>query len=212
MSGMRKLATLCILSVLFCFTFLVSADAQVSLLYLHSQPGDFVGLGENIFIPPSQAIVFAEAFSVVTPGVADYAVFEIGDAVHVAFLEFGTEGLGTGLAPGFYPNADNDFTLGTEHPELDVGLDGRGDDSITGKFTITNAVFDYSRGKPRVVSFAATFEQHGNGAPPALFGTFEYNVPEPGPLAFLIGLGLSIAGFAFRDLGQEYRRYKSRLL
>lgn len=61
------------------------------------------------------------------------------------------------------------------HPGLDVTGDSRGSNTLTGKFTVTEAVYDYSSSPPRVVSFAASFEQHSEGGAPALTGTIYYH-------------------------------------
>src|SRR5262249_49676683 len=76
--------------------------------------------------------------------------------------------------PGAYDNAERAPFASPGHPGLDVSGDGRGSNTLTGNFTITSAVFDYSNGYPVVRSFAASFEQHSEGATPALFGSINF--------------------------------------
>ena len=70
-----------------------------------------------------------------------------------------------------------------------------------GRFTIDTASFFRNRsGALKVGSFSASFEQHSEGAAPALFGSLANTnrsapVPEPGTIALL---GAGSAGFLLR--------------
>jgi len=101
-------------------------------------------------------------------------------------LDFGTNQLGIPLQPGFYPNAQREPFAQPGHPGLDVTFQNRGSNTLTGNFTIT----DITLGPSNVLqSFSASFEQHSEGAAPALFGTVTYNingVPEPSTKAALL--------------------------
>jgi hypothetical protein len=75
---------------------------------------------------------------------------------------------------------------------------------LTGNFTITDvSFFTDSNGALQVGGFAATFEQHSEGAVPALFGTFTFGtatVPEPSGLVMMgVGAIVLIGGFGARS-------------
>lgn len=78
---------------------------------------------------------------------------------------------GQALAVGRYPDAQRAPFREPGHPGLDVGGNGRGCNTLTGSFTITELVTD---GTGAVVALAATFEQHCDGAAPALRGTIHF--------------------------------------
>ena len=170
---------------------LQATAAPLTQFQLHSQPDDYIGGGQSYFRDLTTGqfdIVQANDFD--RDGLVDRVFFryladdmgpfEVGTFAHIWF---GTESLpSANLAPGFYPNAERGPFAQSGHPGLDWEMDGRGCNMLAGSFTILGAQFDYSAGTPKVVSFAATFEQHCEGAAPALFGTFYYNfdpVPEP---------------------------------
>src|SRR5262249_59570023 len=77
------------------------------------------------------------------------------------------------------------------HPGLDVSFQNRGSNTLTGEFTITEVTFMTGPAGLEVETFAASFEQHSEGAAPALFGDFTYDaritaVPEPGTFALAL--------------------------
>lgn len=156
-----------------------SADPQ-GFIYLESDAGDYIG-GGRIYYRDSDNGRFA------TPqlsdrdgdGLIDYVFFLWeGDLGEFVFLQFGTNQLpGTNLEPDFYDDAQRAPFAAPGHPGLDISMDGRGCNILTGNFTIMDAEFDYSVSPPHLVSFAVSFEQHCEGLDPALFGIFLYNDP-----------------------------------
>jgi hypothetical protein len=58
---------------------------------------------------------------------------------------------------------------GSDQPGLSVSGDGRGCNTLTGRFEVLEAVY---RSSGDVVSFAADFEQHCEGAPLRSSGRF----------------------------------------
>jgi hypothetical protein len=102
-------------------------------------------------------------------------------------LDFGTNQLGIPLQPGFYANAEREAFASPGHPGLDVTFQNRGSNVLTGNFTVTNSTFGPNN---LIETFAVTFEQHSEGATPALFGTFTYDanatIPEPSTLALIV--------------------------
>jgi hypothetical protein len=88
-------------------------------------------------------------------------------------LNLDTYELGQNLVPGVYEDARRARVPHAGHPSLAFGLTGRGCNMLTGRFDIFSiASFNLGTGS-RVMSFSAEFEQHCEGATPALFGRFE---------------------------------------
>jgi hypothetical protein len=151
--------------------------AQVTAqLTAHSEAGDWVGQGQDYSFDSSNAQFTAGAQDFTGDGLADYITISMHtlDFQHFWTLTFGTNRLPGNLQPGDYPDAERAAFASPGHPGLDVSGEGRGCNTLTGNFTITDAVFDYSNGFPIVVSFAASFEQHCEGAPAALRGTINF--------------------------------------
>src|SRR5207253_1472673 len=112
-----------------------------------------------------------------------------------ALLFFGTDQLGIPIQPGIYGLPGNtaqraDFAA-PGHAGLDVSFQNRGSNTLTGNFTITDVSFFHDAANNlKVGSFAASFEQHSEGATPALRGNFQFQssaarIPEPESLALL---------------------------
>lgn len=105
-----------------------------------------------------------------------------------ALLFFGTDQLGIPIQHGFYANAERADFASLGHPGLDISFQGRGSNTVSGNFAINDVIYSQdavaTTGSP-IDFFSATFEQHSEGAIPALYGTFTYDasgnhtVPEP---------------------------------
>ena len=146
------------------------ATQSVTLIHLDSQPGDYIGGGQQ------------QTFTV-----AD-GVFSAGrnfdGGVSVAFngsdlwtFDFAPPSGAPPFGPGAYEGAERFPFQSPTKPGLDVSGAGGGCNTLTGRFTVLEAVFTPTGD---VVSFAADFEQHCEGAAPALFGIVRYrasNVP-----------------------------------
>jgi hypothetical protein len=118
-----------------------------------------------------------------------------------AILDFGTNRLGVPLTPGtFYDNAQRTPFAQPGHPGLEVIFQNRASSTLTGNFTIEDLTFtrDPRTGALQLLTFDATFEQHSEGAAPALFGEIQFNEPQVGPstsvpeptTVFLFGVGI----------------------
>jgi hypothetical protein len=111
-----------------------------------------------------------------------------------ALLFFGTDQLGIPIQPGIYTEAERADFASPGHPGLDISFQNRGSNTLTGQFVIDEVTFLSGPTGLEIETFGASFEQHSEGAVPALFGTFTYDarsvaVPEPGTM-LLLGSGL----------------------
>jgi hypothetical protein len=173
-------------------------------LTLNSQPGDFIGQGMhfNLTYPqPGDQFFFISLNSSLPSGKPTNVSFILGKVTSgsdntFTTLDFGTNQLGVPLTPGtLYDNAQREAFAQPGHPGLDVTFQNRGSNTLTGNFTVKDLTYKTNplTGALQLLTFDATFEQHSEGLPPALFGEIKFNepataVPEPASLA-LFGLG-----------------------
>jgi Putative Ig domain len=148
----------------------VAAQAQVNSLSLVSDPGDFVGQGQTLFLVPDNGIT---ATGTSSSGVVQ--VFFFTSSGEFWFLDFAAP-IGQPLAAGTYSGAALYPFEAPGQPGLSVSGDGRGCSTITGSFTVVEIGY-LSNGN--VGSLDATFEQHCDGAAPALRGELKFNAPFP---------------------------------
>ncbi|WP_410596283.1 hypothetical protein [Amycolatopsis sp. lyj-23] len=107
---------------------------------------------------------------------------------------------GTGLTAGTYDGATRYPFQGADAPGLDLSGNGRGCNTLTGTFTVQNAVFG-----PHgyVQTFDATFEQHCEGGTTAARGAVHIANP-PAPPELGIGLKVATDGTASTLDGNAY--------
>lgn len=153
-------------AVLAVFAAALPAAAQVTSLGMVSDVGDYIGLGQTYSYGAADGSFTAQVYG--TNSTVNIA-FHTPSYDHWWNLTFASAN-GAPLTPGTYLNAKR-FADGTS-PALDVFGDGRGCNAVTGSFQILQAT--YGPG-PTLVSFEATFEQHCEGAAPALRGLIRYN-------------------------------------
>ena len=175
----------------------------IAHLTLQSEPGDYIGQGgtyDITYTPDNSDFFFAWIRRTVGPAPGSPAGLEFvldngGPDDTFALLFFGTDQLGIPIQTGFYPDAERADFASLGHPGLDVAFQHRGSNTLTGAFTIIDVSFSpdpFASTGLKIETFSATFEQHSEGAVPALFGTFTYNaspIPEPSTV-FLLGSGL----------------------
>lgn len=146
------------------------AHAGVTSIVLTSEPGDFVGGG--------QTLVFVQAdgpFVAQTNGTVVGVRFNTPTFDHFWSLEFAAPD-GQPLVVGTYEGAVRYPFVGPGQPGLSVSGDGRGCNTLTGRFEVLELI---SGGGSEVVSFRAVFEQHCEGGAPALRGEVRYNANVP---------------------------------
>ncbi|HEV7223314.1 MAG TPA: hypothetical protein VGN42_11480, partial [Pirellulales bacterium] len=144
-------------------------EAATTSLDMHSQPGDYIGAGAAYHLTPATG-----AFGVSSRSANDSQItfnYQEPNLGQWWYVEFAAPN-GTTLVPGVYEGAARAAFHPPNQPGLDVSGDGRGSNTLTGSFTITEAVYDASG---NVLRFDATFVQHSEGAAAALTGEIKYN-------------------------------------
>ncbi len=163
---MRLRITLVIFSYvsLFC-TFATGATPQ-TFLTLNSQPGDYIGQGIT---------------QTLTPADGTFSVSNSSDAVSISFntptysqfwyLDFGSAST-VKFGRGEYDGAQRTAFRSPTRPGIDVSGDGRGCNTDTGRFLVSDFALNTDG---TIARLAIDFEQHCEGATPALYGSFRYN-------------------------------------
>lgn len=184
-------------------TTLPASAVTLTSLKLNSQPGDYIGQGLSKTFTPADGTFTAQKnfdngvsirFSGNKPGVwwdLDFAA--PGNAL---------------LVPGKYLGAARYPFQSASQPGLNVSGEGRGSNKLTGQFTVLEVV--YGPGTA-IQSFAADFEQHSEGAAPALFGQVSFNSSAtPVPFEFSPTFGLIILGnlWGAAKLRKRHRKLK----
>ena len=140
------------------------AQAVVSLtaFTIDSEPGDAIGAGQSFtFVPPADTVTATGDDTALTMTATD------GTDDFSANLAAPTGGaLITGTT---YPTT---LAGDATHAELDVSGDGRSCANATGTLTVHEISLDVSNA---IATFAATYEQHCDGATPALFGELRFH-------------------------------------
>jgi hypothetical protein len=145
----------------------VGVHAQVTSISLVSDPGDFVGLGQTTFLTPADG-TFSPSTSANNNSVN---INFLGNQLGV-FWEFAFAApAGQVLNVGTYPGAARWPFQASTQPGLSVFGDGRGCNTLTGNFVVLEASYSGTT----LNSFDATFEQHCEGAAPALRGEIRFN-------------------------------------
>lgn len=146
---------------------LSSAAATQTLLYLNSQPGDWVGGGVQQTFTPADG-----PFTVTMLASGGIQIFfHTTDYSHFWNLQFGPP-YGQKLAVGEYEGIQRFAFHSPTMPGLDVSGDGRGCNTDTGRFLVSNIAYNLDG---TLAKLAMDFEQHCEGATPALYGSVRYN-------------------------------------
>jgi hypothetical protein len=166
-----------------------SAPAATTALAMQSDPGDWVGQGLSYHFDLSNS-----TFQV-TPGlthIAFYITPQPSTGSIFWYVDFDTSSLSTPLATGLYLDAERSPFQSSGHPGMDIRGDGRGSNTLNGHFEVLE--LDFSN--LNAIKFAANFEQHSEGASPALYGQIRYNstIPVPEPSTLLIAAMVAIVG------------------
>jgi hypothetical protein len=160
--------TFCALTCATCFS------SPSFRLVTNGPSGEYISGGQpQLFVAPG-GTEFASSLDLASPLGIDrfsfYATFEPG-----RFFTFtvGTDGLARNLESGFYPSAQRAPFAATGFAGIDVSMDGRGCNEISGSFFIHAVRF----GSNAEVSYIdVSFTQFCEGGPPPLLGRFTYDV------------------------------------
>jgi hypothetical protein len=158
--------------------------AESATLTMVSDPGDYIGQGQTW----SYDTAAGDVISATTNG-STVNVAVTGYNGTWWYLDFDAPNGQTLTAGTTYANATR-YPFNGSGPGLAIYGEGRGCNTLTGSFTVTEAVFG-GPGSSYIQDFTATFEQHCEGGEPALRGTLSiHNPPAPEPLE----LGVTVAG------------------
>jgi hypothetical protein len=168
-----------------------AATVQEASLSMSGDAGDYVGQGVTYSYSTSAGDTFGSSMS--------------AQVVHVNvsaangdwwFLDFAAPA-GQTLAVGTYDSATRYPFQDASVPGLSVFGNGRGCNTLTGSFTVTEIAIAAGGA---IDHFDADFEQHCEGATPALRGHVHV-VTDPPPPPLSIGLGLASTGSTVRQTG-----------
>ena len=152
-------------SALLCTT-VASASTPQTFLTLISQPGDYVGGGTTETYTPSDG-----TFTVTNTTDTASIQFHTPSYSHFWILQFGSP-TSQKFGRGEYEGAQRTAFRSPTKPGIDVGGDGRGCNTTTGRFLVSDFALNTDG---TIARLAIDFEQHCEGAPPALYGSFRYN-------------------------------------
>lgn len=178
-------------------TYVVTASPAPTFLTFSGDSGDYISGGQSYYFDPGKG-----AFSIsATDSFLDPDT--LVDTISVSLsapnnggssfwnLDISTRYTGQQLVPGVYTGAVRFPFDNIGHPGLNLSGDGRGSNTLTGSFTVNAARFDYSGSSPQVLEFSVSFEQHSEGAVPALRGVLNINHPgSPGNIVELSNEGI----------------------
>ncbi|NDQ56372.1 MAG: hypothetical protein GZ088_04765 [Acidipila sp.] len=182
---MTRLRTALIIAALILGPCAMAASAQ-TFLTLHSQPGDYVGQGMNQTFTPADGIFTAQStfnggveFSFRTPTFSQFWSLDFRPPI------------GQRLVKGEYEGAQRFAFHAPPKPGIDVSGDGRGCNIDTGRFLVSDVAFAEDGSVQRL---AIDFEQHCEGAPPALFGSVRFNSSVPAVPRVSVGDATALKG------------------
>jgi len=156
-----------------------SAQTEETFLSFMSETGDYIGQGQSRTFTLEDAGITATLSE-------DHRWIQVhvhGSGGSWWYLNLAAP-QGQELLPGVYEGATRWPFQSPAEPGLSFYGDGRGCNTLTGRFQVLEAdyaPFEYIEG------FHATFEQHCEGFPPALFGEVQIiNPPPPPPLELAV--------------------------
>lgn len=141
----------------------LAVPSSGTFLYMNSQPGDYIGQGaEQLYTSADTTITGS-----LPQGGTQFSASAIqGNYTHWWYLNIAAPA-GQPLAVGSYTGAFRAAFRPDGSPGLDVYGDGRGCNTLTAQFDVNDIQYAPTG---ELLVFDATFEQHCEGATPALFG------------------------------------------
>ncbi len=169
-----------------------ASAAQAGSLSMTSEEGDYIGGGQTYSYDTSAG----DAFGSSTPQQAVTVNVQAANG-DWWFLSFAAA-QGEALTVGTYDGAARYPFQAPDEPGLEVFGNGRGCNTLTGTFTVTEITYGIDEeGEVQLQSFDADFEQHCEGAAPALRGHVNIGSGPPAP-PLTIALALSARGVVDR--------------
>ncbi|HET7489363.1 MAG TPA: Ig-like domain repeat protein [Acidimicrobiales bacterium] len=141
-----------------------------SVFTLDSEPGDWVGAGQQLVFTPSNATISGSGspgyvrMAAITPGYGHWFYADIAAPV------------GETLHVGTYTGATRAAFRQPGEPGIDISGDGRGCNNITGQFTVEEISFGPDGS---LATFAASYEQRCEGWMPPMFGELRFRSTVP---------------------------------
>jgi hypothetical protein len=151
--------------------FATGAAAQTTALVLDSQPGDYIGGGID------QTITEADGTFTASRNFANGVSLYFDGGPDWWYLDFAGP-MDAPIAVGVYEEATRFPFQSPTGPGLSIHGSGRGCNELTGRFEVLEVVYGPTGDVQR---FAATFEQHCEGAAAALLGSIQFNSTLPPP-------------------------------
>jgi hypothetical protein len=146
-----------------------------------SDRGDFVGGGGHGEYTPASVVIWP----LWTLDHVRVFIDGISGTNGNSFLAEFEAAAGEPFTPGTYLGAAR-WPFNEPAPGLSVTGFGNGCNRITGHFTVSEIAFD---AVGNIARFGASYEQHCEGAPPALRGELDYRLGDRTPLAPWMGIG-----------------------
>jgi hypothetical protein len=166
-------------------TTMASASTPQTFLTLSSQPGDYVGGGITQTLTPADGTFsFTNSttditISFHTPSYSQFWILQFGSPKSQKF------------ARGEYDGATRTAFRSPTKPGIAVAGDGRGCNTSTGRFLVSDFALSTDG---TIARLAIDFEQHCEGFPPALYGSFRYNSAVTAVPRFGIGSTYALKG------------------
>jgi hypothetical protein len=186
-------------------------------LVTNGPAGEYISGGQpKLFLSPA-AEQFPDVFDRSAPTGTDYfRLFVRYGGSESFFIDIATDGLNRNLAPGNYPDAQRASFASSGHPGLDVVMQGRGCNEVSGSFFI----HEVKIASNNAVDFIdVSFRQLCEGREPALVGRFTYSafglpiqarapyeLESPQAVPSLEPLQLLFLGFGILTLAVLFRR------
>lgn len=148
-----------------------TASGETFLSFV-SEPGDYIGGGQSLTFTPANA-----GFSSMVSEDRRSVAVSVLPSSSFWYLNLAAPA-GQELLPGVYEGATRWPFQAPPVPGLDFSGDGRGCNTLTGRFEVLEAVY---APLGYIERFHAKFEQHCEGAEPALFGEIRIDNPPPPP-------------------------------
>jgi hypothetical protein len=164
-------------------TYVLTANPAATFFAFAGDAGDYISGGQSYYYDSGMgSFIIAASDSASDPDtLVDTVTVNFSNIGNGGssfwYLDFSTRFAGQQLQPGTFTDALRYPFESAGHPGLNISGDGRGSNMLTGSFTVTAATFDYSGPAPQVTDLSISFEQHSEGAVPALRGVLNINHP-----------------------------------